>query len=102
MRRGTTPTYTLDLSKVDTDRVEDICLALYQTTSDHELNLHMSEGRITINGDYGYATLTQEETNAFEKGSLRRQVKVKYTDGTVRSTDIEKETVYDVIHEEVL
>lgn len=100
MRRGTTPTYILDLSQVDTSRIADICLAFEQ--DGNELNLHMSEGRIEIGETSGYATLTQEETNAFAKGRVRRQVKVKFDDGTVRSTDIEKETVYDVIHEEVL
>ena len=62
MRRGTTPTYILDLSQVDTSRIADICLAFEQ--DGNELNLHMSEGRIEIGENSGYATLTQEETNA--------------------------------------
>jgi hypothetical protein len=102
MRRGTTPTYTIVMNGVETDDLEDICLAFYQTKSDHELNLHFSEGRVTLTLDGAFATLTQEETNAFEKGTLKRQIKLKFHDGTVWSSDIEKETVYDVIHEEVL
>jgi hypothetical protein len=102
MRRGTTPTYVLDLSKIPAERVKDICLAFTQTKSGHSLFLHMDEGRITVNGNLGYATLTQEETNAFAKGKAKRQVKIKYEDNVVRSTDIETEDVYDVLHEEVL
>ena len=50
MRRGTTPTYILDLSQVDTSRIADICLAFEQ--DGNELNLHMSEGRIEIGENY--------------------------------------------------
>ncbi len=101
MRRGTTPTYTLDLSGVNGGEIIDICLALKQTKSNTELNLHMSEGRLTIDGDYAYGTLTQAETLAFEKGKVKRQVKVKFYGGRVQTTLIDEEDVYDVLHEEV-
>lgn len=101
MRRGTTPTYTLTFEEGVGAQISDICLALHQTNGPI-MNLHMSEGKITLDGDIAYCTLTQEETNAFHKGSLSRQVKVKFLNGTVQSSDISKETVYDVLHEEVL
>ena len=101
MRRGTTPTYTLTFEEGVGSQIADICLAIHQQNGPI-MNLHMSEGKIILSGDVAYCTLTQEETNAFHKGSCKRQVKVKFVDGTVQSSDITNESVYDVLHEEVL
>ena len=101
MRRGTTPTYTLEFEEGVGAQIDDICLALHQKNGPI-MNLHMSDGKMTLSGDVAYCTLTQEETNAFHKGSIQRQVKVKFKNGNVQSSDITKEDVYDVLHEEVL
>ena len=101
MRRGTTPTYTIEID-CDMNTVDDICLAFYQKATEHGLYLHSSDGDLTLALDGAYATLTQEQTNAFRAGKVGRQVKIKFTDGTVWSSDIEIEDVIDVLHEEVL
>lgn len=99
MRRGTTPTYTIKFDdNVDMDRVEDICLTFEQISSGTELSKHIKDDGFFAK-DGGYVTLSQSETRSFSKGTVKRQVLVKFKDGTVKTSDIEKENVYDVLHE---
>lgn len=100
MIRGTTPTYTIRFEGFDPELIDDICLAFRQ--DNHELFLHASEGALTIAANGAFATLTQEQTNSFKKGMMDKQVKIKFTDGTVWATEVEVEKVHDVLHEEVL
>lgn len=103
MRRGTTPTYEITLTDVSMATVDDICLAFKQTYSGVELTMHLSDGDLTLTADGAMCTLTQEQTNKFVAGKdVMRQVKVKFTDGTVGTSKIETENVYDVLHVEVL
>lgn len=102
MRAGTTPTYTIVLKNVDLTLVEDICLAFGQPGRGGLLYLHMSEGRVFMTDSGAYCQLTQEETNQFAPGWCNRQLKVKFTDGSVWASDIVKEKVIGVVHEEVL
>lgn len=100
MRRGTTPTYDITIS--DMSNIEDVCLAFEQTSSSVTLTKHISDndGRSGFTTSGCYFTLTQSETANFSKGSLKWQIKLKFKDGTVSSTDYTKENVVDEIHEE--
>lgn len=100
MRRGTTPTYTINISNMS--NVEDVCLAFEQTSSNATLTKHISDndGRSAMTYNGCYFTLTQSETAAFSKGTVKYQVKIKFKDGTVASTDYASEKVVDEIHEE--
>ena len=49
--------------------------------------------------DGAYCTLTREQTLAFAKGSVKRQVTVHTIDGTWENNDIGKEKVADTIYE---
>ena len=101
MRRGTTPTYDITIS--DMKNVEDVCLAFEQTSSGVMLAKHVSDndGRSGFTSTGCYFTLSQEETAMFSKGSVKWQIKLKFKDDTVLSTDFVKEKVIDEIHEEV-
>jgi hypothetical protein len=108
MRRGATPTYTIEDTDVVFSQVDDVVLSFVQKDSDgnvtHSLFLLMSQDRVhkdTENETF-YATLTQEETLAFNKGSVRIQYEFKMTDGTVMTSDITKEQVYDVQYDKVI
>ena len=100
MRRGTTPTYDITIS--DMKNVEDVCLAFEQTSSGVMLAKHVSDndGRSGFTSTGCYFTLSQEETAMFSKGSVKRQIKLKFKDDTVSSTDYVTARVYDEIHEE--
>ncbi len=101
MRRGTTPTYDITIS--DMRNVADVCLAFEQTSSGVMLAKHISDndGRSGFTSTGCYFTLTQAETAQFSKGSVKWQIKLKFKDDTVSSTDFIKEKVVDEIHEEV-
>ena len=101
MRRGTTPTYIIELPEGIGSQVADICLTFKQGSMT-TLSLHMSSGEIALNGDIASCTLTQEQTNMFSAGSVKRQVKVKFSETDVQTSDIESEDVYDVLHVEDL
>ena len=47
-----------------------------------------------------YFTLSQSETANFSKGTVKYQIKLKFKDGTIASTDYASEKVVDEIHEE--
>lgn len=101
MRRGTTPTYEITLTDIEMGTVENICLAFKQDQL--VLALHLSDGEMTLTDSGALCTLTQEQTNMFVSNQdVRRQVKVKFTDGTTGTSKIETEKVYDVLHVEVL
>lgn len=101
MRRGTTPTYDITIS--DMRNIADVCLAFEQTSSGVMLAKHISDndGRSGFTSTGCYFTLTQAETAQFSKGSVKWQIKLKFKDDTVSSTDFIKEKVVDEIHEEV-
>lgn len=101
MRRGTTPTYDITIS--DMRNVADVCLAFEQTSTGVMLAKHISDndGRSGFTSTGCYFTLTQAETAQFSKGSVKWQIKLKFKDDTVSSTDFIKEKVVDEIHEEV-
>lgn len=101
MRRGTTPTYDITIS--DMSNIEDVCLAFEQKSSGVILAKHISDndGRSGFTSTGCYFTLTQEETSSFSKGNVKYQIKLKFKDKTVSSTDYTTEKVYDEIHEEI-
>ena len=102
MIRGTTPTFTYEWDgDVDISSLVDVCVSFYQKKTDHLLPLHSSEGRVIIAANGATVTLTQDETLAFEKGSAQCQLKLKFFDGTVWGSDLEKIEVDEVLHEEV-
>lgn len=100
MRRGTTPTYDITIS--DMSNVEDVCLAFEQTSSNVTLTKHISDndGHSGMTSTGCYFTLTQTETANFSSGKVKWQIKLKFKDGTVSSTDFTSEKVIDEIHEE--
>ena len=98
MRRGTTPTYMLKFETGKAATIADICLSFKQRSK--VLSLHMSDDEIILIDDTAFVTLTQEQTASFEKGALKRQVKVKYVGGTIESSDVQIEPVFDELHED--
>lgn len=100
MRRGTTPTYLIQFNEGIGAQLADICLTFRQGQT--ILALHLSENQLALNGDLASCTLTQAQTNAFRAGVLQRQVKIKFTDNTVQTSDIANEGVYEVLHVEEL
>lgn len=101
MRRGTTPTYQIKIS--DMTNIVDVCLAFEQTSSGVTLYKHVSDntGHEGLTSTGAFFTLTQAETSSFSKGKVKLQVKVKFYNGDVDTTDIMSENVVDVLHEEV-
>lgn len=102
MRAGTTPTYTIILHNVDLTLIDDVCLAFYQPATKEALYHHLSDGQVFMTDNGAYTTFSQEETNIFSEGWCNRQLKLKFTDGSVWSSDIVREEVIGVVHEEVL
>lgn len=56
---------------------------------------------ISFDTDHFVIELSQEETFALE-ATVRYQIRVKYTDGTVKSTPTKYATVYESLSKEVL
>ena len=100
MRRGTTPTYLLEFDEGVGEQIADICFTFKQGAT--ILPFHLSKNELALNGDLASCTLTQENTNSFKAGVVQRQVKVKFLDDKTQTSDIINESVYDVLHEEVL
>lgn len=100
MRRGTTPVYTMTFRQGTGAQISDICFTIKQGTT--QLIRHLSDEDVELSGDMATTRLSQEDTNSFSKGTCDIQVKIKMSDGTVKSSDIFHEVVYDVLHEEEL
>lgn len=97
MRRGTTPTITIDLEDFSGEDAEKAVLTLKQ------------EGGVLINKEVeindGIITcqLTQEDTLRLKKTyPVKLQVKIKLKDGRVKGTEILMCDVHDILNEEII
>lgn len=97
MRRGTTPTITIDLEDFSGEDSEKAVLTLKQ------------EGGVLINKEVeindGIITcqLTQEDTLRLKKTyPVKLQVKIKLKDGRVKGTEILMCDVHDILNEEII
>lgn len=99
MRIGTTPTYVLRISQME--NLDDVCLAFKQRGKILYKHISDNDGRSGMLNDGAYFTLSERETSMFSEklGEVERQVKLKYSDGTVASTDVEYEEVVGAVHE---
>lgn len=97
MRRGTTPTYLLRFSDGVGAEIADIVLTFKQAYV-ADLVLSLSDSQIALNGDTASCTLTQAQTLGFRRGKLTRQVKIKFLDGNVQTTDLVEEVVAEDQH----
>ena len=98
MRRGTTPTYAIRITGRDMAAIDRVILSFEQTDEDGNIS-HELDIDCTISADGAFATLTREQTLAFAKGSVKRQVTVKTVEGLWETNDIGKEKVVDTIYE---
>ena len=101
MRRGTTPTYIMTFREGIGDELAEIILTFSQSYG-AKLSFFMSKNQIALNGDVASCTLTQAQTLAFRKGKLNRQLKIKFLDGVVQTTDVVEEVTADDIHGKVI
>ena len=101
MRRGTTPTYIMTFQTGVGAQIEEIILTFKQNYG-ASLSLYLSKQQIALNGDVATCTLTQEQTLAFRNGKLTRQLKVKFLDDVVQTTDVVEEVTSDDLHGKVI
>ena len=99
MIRGTTPTHTFTFS-VDLSDVKDFVITYVQNGA---IVLEKKKSDCTISDNKIVVTLTQEETLAFDHGTMvELQAKVLTTGGTVVASQIFTTNVDRILNEEVL
>lgn len=98
MRRGTTPTYLITITGRDMSDIDQVILSFEQTDEEGNISQEL-DLTCELAADGAYVTLTREQTLAFAKGSVKRQVTVHTVDGTWENNDIGKEKVADTIYE---
>lgn len=95
MTRGTTPTLFYDLG-VDSDLIKYAELTINQNEKNVIIKkLRQSAGRY-------YITLTEKETLSLKPGTCKTQIKMKFKDGNVATTNIETVVVNDVLNDGVM
>ena len=120
MRRGTTPTISLEVTNYDLSLATHIWVTFEQSSSGTEITREWErypdpeEERpnhgITVNGSFVIVTLSQSETLQFVKGTVEVQVKMKQDDldeddddfDTVVGSEIKKIKVEEILNEEVM
>ena len=99
MRRGTTPTYLIRITNRDMEGIDRVILSFEQTDEDGNITNELDVD-CTLAADGAYCALTREQTLAFAKGSVKRQVTVVTNDGVWQTNNIEKDRVIDTIYED--
>lgn len=99
MRRGTTPTFTIDLGDFDVSSIDKIVVTLKQ---DYDA-INLTNERLKVIDNAIYFTLTQEETLLFKSDrDVNIQIKIKDNGGSVFTSEIISDLVEPVLSGEVL
>ena len=99
MRRGTTPTYLIRITGREMSDIDQVVLSFEQTDEDGNITNELDID-CTIAEDGAYCTLTREQTLAFAKGSVKRQVTTRTVEGVWETNNNEKDKVVDTIYED--
>lgn len=102
MRRGTTPTITIEVDGISLYDCTDIEVTFKQDR--YMLNKRFSEDEVELDRDNNVVIvrLTQEETLQFKPTGIYIQIKVKDVDGGVGASDILVRKINDILDESVM